>query len=797
MNTQHEEIKAGLDILFEPGQVFEVRALGKWTYAGFFNDTNIAAREIIRTEQMNKYAGIYVTINPVNPDLFYRCSNRMMDAGKSQLTGNNDIILRKWLIIDIDPERISGISASDAEKALAFEMIPSVKGFLTSAGFPEPIIADSGNGAHLLYKLDDIPATSDLISKFLTGLAKRFDSIAPDAKCKIDTSVSNAGRISKVYGTMSRKGDDSETRPHRRSKILCAPSWMGLVTEEHITEVLYLLYPHGEPVQAEEVPADYVKVSDYLDAWGITYSSVKRSGNENVYALDDCPFSPDHSDGAYVCQNVITGAISAKCHHDRCGGGKINHWKELHARYDPGYDLSGIDISGILNQGKKTATLQPTLSKHRVISDVSEIIDHEQTGFLKLDIRLPRDNYVVKYMNYWRSRTDAYPEYHHSAVVSLLSIAANRIMVYRLSDSDTYTNIWAMNLGKSSISRKSTAVNKILLILESGTWLKSFHRFPGLFSSEGLFEEMTDEPRGFMLLDECVSLLGAINTKKYLSDVRDVLCKIYDCVGGRRKLKTSKGKVSEFKVEYPYATFLFATTHENFINSATGVDLTSGWLIRFLFYYPQYKKDTMGIREASGDEDNNLNELNNEFWQIATDIKEYSEIRCTLSPFGFDYYNKWIATAEEEMLTSGIHGSVFQRYARYALKLAALYYIGEPGAVSKFPKQDSKVRIIIPDEYLIESVRQINDYFLPVSKEVIDDVNDATSGNIQKRIVMLVKGANDRIVTRSEIIRHIQMPISQINDALDALEEGGAIERFVMRSEGAKKDTQYIKYLAR
>lgn len=149
------------------------------------------------------------------------------------------------------------------------------------------------------------------------------------------------------------------------------------------------------------------------------------------------------------------------------------------------------------------------------------------------------------------------------------------------------------------------------------------------------------------------------------------------------------------------------------------------------------------------------------------------------------------------MLTSGIHGSVFQRYARYALKLAALYYIGEPGAVSKFPKQDNKVRIIIPDEYLVEAVRQINDYFLPVSKEVIDDVNDATAGNTQKRIIMFVKGSSTRIVTRSEVIRHLQVPIHQINDALDALEEGGAIERFVMRSEGAKKDTQYIKYLSR
>lgn len=35
MNTQHEEIKAGLDILFEPGQVFEVKLSENGHMPGF------------------------------------------------------------------------------------------------------------------------------------------------------------------------------------------------------------------------------------------------------------------------------------------------------------------------------------------------------------------------------------------------------------------------------------------------------------------------------------------------------------------------------------------------------------------------------------------------------------------------------------------------------------------------------------------------------------------------------------------------------------------------------------------
>jgi len=774
MTTElYETIKSNLELIFEYGQTFEVRAInGKKICAGFFRDCETAAREIVKLDVSGAWVGIYVTINEVDPELYNNRPDVMSPAYGVKLTGDADIINRRWLVIDVDPERKASTSATESEKKLAMDIGGAVRNHLRGMGFPEPIIADSGNGMHVLYRIDE-PAKTDLIRKVLVNLAKKFNSTSDGIKCKIDTSVSNAARIIKLYGTMSRKGENTEENPHRRSYVLFAPDNIEIVPHE------LLVLASGEMETTHEdierlftKKEDFKPLIEYLNEWGVTWYKKFRKADDLGYKLDICPFSSeDHRGDAYVSQNIYTGELTAKCFHESCGGQNgPNRWKEFRAIYDPFY-YNGPNLFEVKEE------------------DIPEVKYH------KLDVKLSRNNFIVKYIDYWKTRTDAYNEYHYAAALSLLSIAADRVLVYRLASANIYTNIWMMCLGKSSISRKSTAVNATNLILESGDWLKPFHRFPGMFSTEGLIEEMSEEPRGYMIIDECTQLLVSINQKKYLSDMRDVLCKLYDCVGTRRKLKTSRGKVSEFKVENPYATFLYATTHESFIGGCSDADLTSGWLIRFLYCYPQYQKDTMGVRDATGDEEIHLGDIASDFWNIAGQIKEYEEIRCSLTPFGFNYFNEWMSKTEADLLQSGIHGSVFQRYAMYALKMAALYYIGEPGVCESWDKADKKIRIIIPDSFLVESVRQINDYFLPVSRGVICDVSDAASDNIQNKIIMFLRGEPNRTAKKSKLLRYIRKPAKEVNTALETMEEAEMIVMFQGKEEGVKKQPVYIRYV--
>ena len=77
-----------------------------------------------------------------------------------------------------------------------------------------PVTGDSGNGAHLLYRIDlpnDEPATL-----LVRGCLAALDVLFSDDRVSVDTANFNASRIWKLYGTVSRKGDDTPERPHRK-----------------------------------------------------------------------------------------------------------------------------------------------------------------------------------------------------------------------------------------------------------------------------------------------------------------------------------------------------------------------------------------------------------------------------------------------------------------------------------------------------------------------------------------------------------------------------------------------------
>ena len=62
--------------------------------------------------------GIYITQNPVDPDLLARANNRLQRKPKHTTT-DADIIRLAHLTLDFDPVRKSGISSTDAELAAA------------------------------------------------------------------------------------------------------------------------------------------------------------------------------------------------------------------------------------------------------------------------------------------------------------------------------------------------------------------------------------------------------------------------------------------------------------------------------------------------------------------------------------------------------------------------------------------------------------------------------------------------------------------------------------------------------
>ncbi len=192
------------------------------TWCGFYPANKLVemARDALRLTSISR--GVYLTLNPLRPELLARRTGRCEYAGQDTSATDADVLRRRLLLVDCDSiVPITGVSASDQEKGEARHVAKAVHDYLASLGWPAPIIGDSGNGYHLFYRIDlpnDVAATK-LVRDCLRALAAKFDT----STAKVDTKVSNAGRIVKLPGTFARKGDSTAERRHRRSQLTLVP----------------------------------------------------------------------------------------------------------------------------------------------------------------------------------------------------------------------------------------------------------------------------------------------------------------------------------------------------------------------------------------------------------------------------------------------------------------------------------------------------------------------------------------------------------------------------------------------
>ena len=241
------EIQRALETLFPDGGVVELRALTDYlVHSGYFDKLDMLAEKAANLDTLPEVAGIYVTLNTVDPALLSRRANRVkMNLGrKDSTTSDADVVRRRWLPIDLDPVRPSGVSSTDGEHTAALAHAERIRTWLAGQGFPDPVMADSGNGAHLLYRIDlpNDDDSTDLVKGCLTVL----DTLFSDGVVSVDAANFNAARIWKLYGSTSKKGDNTPARPHRQSRILSVPEEVKLVTVEQLRHIAGFL-PRADP----------------------------------------------------------------------------------------------------------------------------------------------------------------------------------------------------------------------------------------------------------------------------------------------------------------------------------------------------------------------------------------------------------------------------------------------------------------------------------------------------------------------------------------------------------------------
>lgn len=334
-NILHSEVRKTFETLIESGVFTEVRLLNtkQGTLSGYYNDVDKLIEHI---QRYDRQYNIYITMNALSEGIKARGKNHLKSYAKNT-TSDKEIRCRRWILIDLDPERPAGISSTEQELKLSEELGRKIQGYLTDCGFPEPVTALSGNGFHLLYpvELPNTPEMTSLAKGFLGALDSRFST----EQVKVDTTTYNAARITKLYGTVSCKGDSTEERPHRRSKILYVPEKRVPVAIELLQQIAAQCVEKGNKKKTvnrneKREPARSISGSKmefdlrlWLESHEIPVAREKQVENGMCYVLESCPWNQEHSkdNGAYVIQ-FDDGGITAGCHHDSC---KEENWETL------------------------------------------------------------------------------------------------------------------------------------------------------------------------------------------------------------------------------------------------------------------------------------------------------------------------------------------------------------------------------------------------------------------------------------------------------------------------------------
>jgi len=252
-------VRSALSILLAPGELHQLKILppkDRQAKGAKVKHEVITLDDLDRTVDaivaLGKSNTLYWSLNPI--------------AGITVPVKAADIKRRRWLPIDVDPVRPSDTPATDEEKHNAELVASIIVEDLSGRGWPRPVNLDSGNGVHLLYRIDlaNNDGADDLVKRVLKALDKNFSNSA----VHIDTGVGSADRGSRIPGTVNRKGPHTLERPHRVTRLADVPDPIQVVPEE-LLEALAATAPKVEPKAPQhhddDDPPDEAKVQGALN----------------------------------------------------------------------------------------------------------------------------------------------------------------------------------------------------------------------------------------------------------------------------------------------------------------------------------------------------------------------------------------------------------------------------------------------------------------------------------------------------------------------------------------------------
>ena len=131
-----DEIARSVEILFSPGDVVELRTFKDGaTFSGYFDDHDKLVTAAARYDELGH--DVYITLNKLPEQIAARRHNRVDRVAKQPLTSDNNVKRRRYLFVDADCERVSGISSTEEEKQQSRAKALEIRAYLRGQGWPD------------------------------------------------------------------------------------------------------------------------------------------------------------------------------------------------------------------------------------------------------------------------------------------------------------------------------------------------------------------------------------------------------------------------------------------------------------------------------------------------------------------------------------------------------------------------------------------------------------------------------------------------------------------------------------
>ena len=308
----------------------EIRCLdGQRTYSGYYRNIENIIRDIEPLSERPNMQ-MYFVMNKISEDCYERPQcERMIEKPKNTTTDQN-IEGRKWIMLDFDTDRAAGVGSTDQQWQEARAVALKVYDFLKAQGFYDPIVTHSGNGVHIYIRVNlaNNDENKKLIERFLHAMSMMFS----DDKVKIDLAVANAARITKLVGTMAKKGTNTANRPWRMSKYLHIPAEIKPNDKAYIEKIANM-YPEERPAPSKEnnYGQSRFDLVGFLNKHNLKYREAATPDGIR-YILQECPFDAQHKDPDSMVFQHNNGAVAFFCYHNSCSS---YTWKDFRLHFEP------------------------------------------------------------------------------------------------------------------------------------------------------------------------------------------------------------------------------------------------------------------------------------------------------------------------------------------------------------------------------------------------------------------------------------------------------------------------------